>query len=395
VTPAPLAFEEAERIVLAAVPRLEAEEVDLDQSLGRVLAYDVRSDVDMPPFDKAAMDGFACRLTDAEGEVEVVAEIPTGTWPGKRIADGQCARIMTGAPLPAGAETVVMMEQSEACGQGRVHLRGGGAAANICWRGEDVQIGQVVLGAGRAIGPAQIAVLAAVGCVRPKVARRPRVGVIVTGSELVEPYRRPGPAQIRNSNGQQLCAQVQRTGACAHDYGIVPDHEQLIEEMAARALADSDLVIFSGGVSVGAYDFVPQVLLRIGVEVLFHGVNMQPGKPTLFGRRGQTLCCGLPGNPVATLVVFELLLRPLLLRMMGAAIEPRLVPAVLATDFARKKSERQATVPVRFDAHGAVAPIEYHGAAHISAISQADALLVVPAGTKDLAAGSKVHVRPL
>lgn len=388
-------YEDAERTVLATALRLGSEMVGLEHASGRVLADDVLAGEDVPAFDRAAMDGFACRCEDADAELDVIATVPTGTQSQHAVGPGQCVRIMTGARLPAGAETVVMLERSEPRQGGRVCLRGERQVANVRLRGEDVRQGQVVLGAGTLLGPAQIGVLAGLGHTKPSVVRRARVGIVATGSELVDPDGEPGAAQIRNSNGPQLCVQVQQVGAVARDYGITPDDEGGLEVVAARALADNDLVIFSGGVSVGDHDYVPKVLARLGVEVLVHGVDMQPGKPTLFGRRRQTLCFGLPGNPVAAFVVFELLLRPLLLRMMGVTAEPRLTPAILAADFARKQSDRQVTVPVRFDGSDGVRPIEYHGSAHLVSLCHADALLTVPAGVATLPAGSKVHVRPL
>jgi len=387
-------FQEAyERMMGAAV--LPGESVELSRALGRVLAQDVVADMDMPPFDKSAMDGYACRRADLASVLTVTEEIPAGKMPALPVGPLQCARIMTGAPVPAGADCVVMVEHTEALPDGRIRITDPHTADNICRHAEDIRRGDCVLKVGEIITPAHIAVLASVGCATPRVARRPRVAVLATGNELVEPHVTPACAQIRNSNGFQLCAQLERMGVEPHYGGIVADTSEDITAAVNTAMRDSNLLLFSGGVSVGVFDMVPGVLRAAGFEFLFQSVAMQPGRPTLFGRRGAVYCCGLPGNPVSTFVVFEMLLKPFLYKLMGHSFSPLLVQAVLARDVRCKASARQITMPVMFVKPGVVDSVEYHGSAHINAMARAQALLTIPAGQATLPAGTTVHVRPL
>ncbi|MHC4618973.1 MAG: molybdopterin molybdotransferase MoeA, partial [Planctomycetota bacterium] len=218
-----LSFEQALEIVLGSVREAGSERVDIGQALNRVLAEDVRSDMDMPPFNKAAMDGYACRREDLGNELAVVETIAAGVSPRKAIGVNQCAKIMTGSMAPEGADCVIMKEYVEAAGEGAIRFVGGKTADNICVQGEDVKAGAIVAGKGTLLRAQHIAVLASAGCVRPVVARRPRVGVVATGDELVEPGARPGASQIRNSNSFQLAGQVESMGLSVNNYGIVKD----------------------------------------------------------------------------------------------------------------------------------------------------------------------------
>ncbi|MEI6563519.1 MAG: gephyrin-like molybdotransferase Glp [bacterium] len=390
-----VSFREANDLMLEAAVPLPGEDIDLVSALGRVLAQDVVSDVDMPPFDKSAMDGYACRRADLAASLTVVEEIPAGRMPGLPVGPRQCARIMTGAPVPDGADCVVMVEQTETLPDGRIRMTNIKTADNICRKAEDIHSGECVLGQGEIITPAQMAVLASVGCVRPRVACRPRVTVLVTGNELVEPDGLPVGARIRNSNGTQLCAHLQQMGVVPQYGGIVEDTRDAIDQAVKKAMPKSDLILLSGGVSAGVYDLVPESLRQNGFEFLFERVDMQPGRPTLFGRCGSLYCCGLPGNPVATFVVFELLLKPFLYRLMGHDSLPHLVEAVLFRDVSCKAGRKQVTIPVRFTQSGVVEPLEYHGSAHINAMTRAQALLTFPMGQDTLRAGATVYVRPI
>jgi molybdopterin molybdotransferase len=377
----------------AAVP-LASERVDLANALGRVLAEDVHSDMDMPPFNKSAMDGYACRRQDLNQSLLMVEEIPAGYMPQKAIAPGQCAKIMTGAPVPAGADCVIMVEYTEAEGD-TIRFTGSRTADNICRQAEDIKRGETVLTKGELIAPAHIAILATVGCARPLVARQPRVGVIATGSELVPPTARADGASIRNSNSLQLCAQARAMNIAATDYGIVIDEVSALTRAVKQAKAQNDLIILSGGVSMGDYDLVPQILQENGFEFLFESVAMQPGRPTVFGRDGDRYCCGLPGNPVSSFVIFEILLKPFLYRLMGHDYATPGVTAVLGQELRRRKAARQSTLPVVFSEPGVVVPVEYHGSAHINAMAGAHGLITVPVGASEIKQGTTVHVRPL
>ncbi len=355
-----IAFDEALNLMLASARFLGEKKVALAECLGRVLAEDIFSDLDMPPFDKSAMDGFACRRADLPGPFKVIEEIPAGKMPEKAIATGEAARIMTGAPLPQGADCVFMLEDSAEEGEG-VRFIGHNTSDNYCRRGEDVQTGACVLEKGTLLGAAHLAVLATVGAVEVAVAKRPRLGIIATGSELVEASAKPHGAAIRNSNSPQLLAQAAQCGILARYYGIAPDTLEDTRAIIARAQAENDVVVLSGGASSGDYDFVPQALAHCGYRFLFDSVAMQPGRPSVFGSDGRTWCIGLPGNPVATYIIFEIMLKPFLYRLMGHEFKPRIIRAKLAGGTARKKAVRQSSLPVRFVDPGTVELIEYHG----------------------------------
>jgi molybdopterin molybdotransferase len=227
------------------------------------------------------------------------------------------------------------------------------------------------------------------------VARRPRVGVIATGDELVEPDVKPAASQIRTSNGYQITAHVATAGALPAYYGIARDTEAEIDAYLKRALAGNDVVLLSGGVSMGDYDFVPDVLRKNGVEILFDSIAMKPGKPTTFGVTADAYCFGLPGNPVSTFIQCEILVKPFLYALMGHAFRPPVAVMPLAKKFTRKSTGREAWIPVSFTDEGGVVPNEYHGSAHIHALCAADGLIVVPAGVASVAEGTLVRVRPL
>ena len=388
-------FEKAYEIVLGRARDLDTEEVVLHDALHRILADDVRSDIDMPPFNKSAMDGYACRRCDLEHELTVAETIQAGTPPTKAIGDRQCAKIMTGAMLPEGADCVIMIEFTEEVRGGVVRFTASSTRDNICRKSEDIHAGEVVLRKGTRIGPQHIAVLATVGCVRPKVHRKARVGIIATGDELVEPCERPGPSQIRSSNSYQLYAQVLAADAAPTYYGIARDTENEIDAALKRAIAQNDVVLISGGVSKGDYDFVPGVMQRNGIEILFDSIAMKPGKPTTFGVSPEIYCFGLPGNPVSTFIQFEILVKPFLYKLMGHDFHAPHSVLPLAERIVPERTERETWVPVKITPDGRVAPREYHGSAHINALCQADGLIIIPIGSGALEEGTLVRVRLL
>ncbi|NJO68935.1 MAG: molybdopterin molybdotransferase MoeA [Bacteroidetes bacterium] len=271
-----------------------------------------------PPFDKSAMDGFACRREDLENRLDIIGEIPAGIEYKGSIGQNQCVRIMTGAMVPAGADYVLMKEDAEEIEPGKILSTRKKAGENICYKGEDLKPGDIVIPKGTLIQPASIAMLASVGNVYPLVYRQPSVAVVSTGSELVEPWESPSSACIRNSNAYQLMAQLQTMNINARYLGIVADNESKIEETLTGAIESFDVVIISGGVSVGDFDFVPRILSKLGVKALFHGMNVKPGKHLLFGRKGNCSVFGMPGNPVSSFVQFLLLVQPLILKLSGS-----------------------------------------------------------------------------
>lgn len=389
-----ISFEEALYTIVSSRIPLTVEEVPLIRALNRVLARDILSDVDMPPYDKSAMDGFACRKEDLDNELMIVEEIPAGKVPVKPIVRGQCARIMTGAMLPAGADYVLMKEHAAILAFDSVKCSRYSDNTNICYQGEDVKSGDLILGAGIRLQPAHLAIMAATGCIRPKVYTMPKVAVISTGNELVEPDKKPGTGKIRNSNGIQMTAQTLHFGFPADYLGIVPDNREKLTEVMTAALKNYQVILVSGGVSVGDYDFVPLVLQQLNVEIMIHGMNVKPGKHFLFGRREDHFVVGLPGNPVSSFVLFEMLVKPLLNTLMGNTEEPRWLSVPLAQSYHRKKDDTLYFIPVSLD-HGTAIPLEYHGSAHINAYSGAKGIMEVPVGIRSIKEGDMVNVRPI
>ena len=388
-------FAQALSTVLASARRLGDESVPLHEAAGRVLAADIAADCDQPPFDRSTMDGFACRRADLVRPLVVGETIAAGSMPRDEVGPGRCARIMTGAPLPLGADCVVKFEDTETLPDGTVRGVEADHRDNIRRRGEDVRRGDILLARGARIGAPQVAVLASAGCAQVPVARRPRVAIIATGSELVEVDATPGPGRIRNSNGPQLAAQIAAAGAVPQVLPVVPDECTALRTALAAAMADHEVVILSGGVSVGDFDLVPQAMVDCGLEIRFDSIAIKPGRPTTFAVGDGIWCFGLPGNPVSTFVQCELLVRPLLMGLMGGVHAPRTFAVPLAATVSRRGAARESWLPVRLDSGGAAVPLAYHGSAHIHALSLADGFIVLPVGTTRLEKGALVHVRPL
>jgi molybdopterin molybdotransferase len=385
-------FEQAIRIIESSVSPLSAEEVPLEKTLNRILAQEVISDEDMPPFNKAAMDGFACRRSDLGNNLTLIEEIPAGKVALNPIAPGQCARIMTGAMMPAGADFVMMKEHAELTEAG-VRCIQPVESASICYKGEDIKSGDTILRPGIMLLPAHLAILAASGCTRLLVTKMPQVAVISTGDELVEPWERPGAGKIRNSNGLQLTVQAGQLGLQADYLGIVPDNRQKLLEAISDAFSKYNVILITGGVSVGDFDFVPEILRKLNVDVLFHGMKVKPGRHLLLGRKENRFVIGLPGNPVSAFVLFELLVKTLLGRLMGSTERSTILHVPLAESYSRRNQELLFFIPVILTGDGTAMPLEYHGSAHIHAYSSANGIMEVPVGVKEMNKGDLVHVR--
>ncbi len=390
-----ISFEEAYTMVMNSAIEAEAETVAFTSSLNRVLRADINSDMDMPPFNKATVDGFACRRADLGSELELIETIPAGKSPESRVGERQCSKIMTGAAIPEGADMVFMVEDSAILTSGKVIYRGSFTKDNISPRGEDIRSGDRVLESGRLIRPQDIALMALAGHTLVKVSKKPVVAIISSGNELVEPPERPGLSQIRNTNSYQLMAQTERAGATGVYLGIAGDDEAATFEIVSQAISGSDIVLISGGVSMGDFDFVPSVLERAGVRLLFSRINIQPGKPTIFGIHEKSMVFGLPGNPVSSFIQFELLVRPLICKMMGYHWDPVIINLPMESSYSRKSSDRRALIPVNITGNGYVSPVEYHGSAHISAFSNATGIITLPEGKKSLEKGEIVSVRQI
>jgi len=336
-----ITFEEAFKIVMEYVFETKTETIPFTDSYNRILDEDIISDIDMPPFDRSAVDGYACHRIDLNYELEVVEVIAAGKVPVQKVGKNKCSKIMTGAIVPDGCDVVIMVEESEILTGNRIRFTGIDPKLNMSFRGEDVRKGDIVLKKAKVIQPQDIAIMASVGHTKVSVKKKPLVGIISTGDELVNPSEIPGISQIRNSNAYQLAAQIARAGAEGCDYGIAADDETITFKIIEKAIQECDIVIITGGVSMGDFDFVPSVLESAGVKILFDRVNVQPGKPTTFGLHPKSLVFGLPGNPVSSFIQFEMLIRPLINKMMGHNWRHPVQNLPLGVNYERKSSARR------------------------------------------------------
>ena len=388
-------YENAIEIIKSNYIQLATERTDIKECLNRVLREDVFSDMEMPPFNKSAMDGYACRREDIPNELDVIEIIPAGYQPKNVIKKNQCAKIMTGAMLPEGADCVIIVEDVEETGKNKIKYLKDKTADNTCSKGEDVAVGQRLLSAGTRITAKEIASLALCGCTNPLVSILPKIGIISTGDEIVEPYVKPGLSQIRNTNSYQLFAQCTDFGITPTYYGIVPDTKEKIGAAIEKGKDENDLILLTGGVSMGDYDLVPALLKEKGFTILFDKVAIQPGKPTVFGRNGNKFVFGMPGNPVSSFVIFEFFVKEFLSITMGLTNFKKEIRCELASDFRRKRDSRLARIPVKINSNGKAEPIDYHGSAHINSLAFADGVISIPIGVNELKKGSIVDVRQL
>ncbi len=408
-----LSVEEARSKILAGVEPLGVEKKPILEAMGQVLAEDIYSSSDIPPLDSAAMDGYALRSQDTQGAnrekprlLQVIGEVAAGELPSIEVKPGTAVRIMTGAPLPSGADAIVQFEETDEEERGELipdEIRifsEARAGKNVRPAGEDIPQGSLVLPQGTVLRPPEIGVLASLGKVRAKVIRRPKVALLATGNELVEAGQPLPPGKIYNSNTFSLAAQVLRCGAIPKILGIAPDDPQLISDRISRAL-DSDLLITSAGVSVGEYDVVKKVLAELG-EITFWRVRIKPGKPLAFGRLrkngGWIPHLGLPGFPVSSMLSFEQFARPLIFRLMGKK-EPKqeVIQAISESRLENKDGRRVfARVKLRRQGNRYLARLTGpQGSGILTSLTQADGLLIVPEGTRIIREGDEVSVQIL
>ncbi|HEU4386002.1 MAG TPA: gephyrin-like molybdotransferase Glp [Anaeromyxobacteraceae bacterium] len=392
-------FDEARRIILERVSPLGAEEVPLQAAAGRALAEDFAAPWDFPAWDNSAMDGYALRAEDARAPVRLrlSAYIPAGSPGAGPLEPGTAAKILTGAPLPSGADAVVPIENAEER-DGAVAFAGPvRAGANVRRRGEDLRAGERILLAGTALGPAEVSLLASCSRVSARVIRRARVAILSTGDELVPPGEPLGPGKIHDSNGLALAAAVSQAGAEPVLLGIARDDRGSLAALLGRGL-EAEALITTAGVSMGDRDLVREVLQEMGVRQVFWGVDIKPGRPTAFALKGSTPVFSLPGNPVSTLLTFEEFVRPALLRMMGHRKVFR--PTVSATfqDELRQKPGRVSFVRVRLERRGKELLAWSAGRQETGILKTmilADGIAVLPASQGDLRPGSEVEVQVL
>ncbi len=379
------------------------ERVSLAEAGGRCLAADAVSDVDLPPFEKSMMDGFAVRSTEVAGDggrLRLAGESRAGAPFAGELPARSCVEIFTGAELPLACDAVEMVENVQREGE-RVHfpkpVRPG---QNVSHRGEILRAGQAVYGPRRRLSAADLSVLASIGCDPVSVFRAPRISVLTTGDELVAPREKPARGQIREGNTFFLAAACAELGCRVLRSRIVPDEPAALERAFGEALEDSDALVTTGGVSVGKYDLVGAAFERLGVEPILHKVAVKPGKPIWFGMRGATAVFGLPGNPVSTLLGFEVFVRAALCRMGGddPLLEGERIARGRWLGPKERGGDRQNNLPVRVregpDGVAELEPLPFRGSADIVAAARADALAIVPA-LGEIQTGELVQYRPL
>jgi molybdopterin molybdotransferase len=391
---------EAQTLVLERAHRLDAERVPVERAAGRVLAEPATALVDLPPFPSSAMDGFAVRAEDAQAgaRLPVGTRITAGSPAGRALEAGEAMAISTGGAVPDGADRVVPIELVEDGGDSVEIREGLTSGANVRDRGSDVRTGDIVLEPGMRLGPAQVGALAAAGIHEVQCTKRPRVGILVTGSELKQPGEELALGEIYESNGLLLATALQLAGAVPAQLGVVGDDGDELERAMERALLGFDMLVTSGGASVGPHDLVRETQAGLRVEEIFWGVAVKPGKPVAFGVRRDHLVFNLPGNPVSVLVTFELFVRPAVNALLGLPDpEPAFRGGVLASSV-RRNTERDEYVRARSRRDGddvVLEPIAGQESHMIARSGRADALVEIEAGAGEIAAGAPVRYLPL
>lgn len=373
--------------------------VRLAEARGRVLAQEVRADRDYPPFNRATRDGFAVRSADLNStpvSLTLIGQVRAGEHFEGEVLAGQCVEIMTGAPVPRGADAVVMVEHVRVA-EGEVHFeRRAEPFQNIVGQGSEAASGSVVLGPGRRLGAGEIGLLASVGKTSINVFARPRVAILPTGDEVVPIERQPEWFQVRNSNAAALAAQVEDAGGAPEFMGIAPDDKAALERLIEEGLK-ADLLLLSGGVSMGKYDFVGEVLSRLGAEFFFQGVAIRPGKPLVFGRARGKFFFALPGNPVSTFVTFELFARPAIAVLGGATLEHPLFLRARLRQPIRQKTGLTMFMPARVEREAedpVVSLVGWQGSGDLVGVAAANCFLVVHPHQTDLSPGDWVDILP-
>ncbi len=393
-----ISVDEALKIVLRKGKKLPPKKVKLENAPGLCLAEGIKSDLNMPPFNRSAMDGYAVIAKDITPPVdlEVIESIRAGYNPKKKVTRGQASKIMTGAVVPAGADSVIKVEETKPLDNDKKVriLKKTKKSANIAKKGEDVRVGKMVLCKGTRIRPQEVGILASVGASQVKVHSTPSVGIISTGDELVDITRKPKPWQIRNSNSYSLAAQARQIVTDVEILGKVNDNKSEIRKLIQKGLR-KDILILSGGVSMGEYDLVGGVLLDLGVKIFFEKVALRPGKPTVFGMKGDKLIFALPGNPVSTFVTFELFVKPCIKKMMGfTSYEHPILYAELEKDIKIKKKRREYRPAFlrQEDSGWKVSLIDWHGSGDLFSITKANCLLIIRETVEKLNAGDMVEI---
>jgi len=398
----PIPVAEAVGLVMEHIHTIGTEMVPLEHTYGRILAQPIIAQHDVPSFDRSPYDGFAVRAQDTAGAsgdnrvaFDVIGEIGAGYVADRAIGEGEAYRIMTGAPIPDNADAVVMLEQTVEQAGGFTLRKPFSPGENISFKGEDAKEGELLIEAGTVIHPGTIALLATFGYANVEVAKRPTVGVLSTGTELLGVDEQLVPGKIRNSNGPMIAAQLDRMGIRYQSYGMQADDLDACTEIVEQALAETDVLITAGGVSVGDYDYLPAIYERLGAKVLFNKVAMRPGSVTTVAVLGSQLLFGLSGNPSACFTGFELFARPAIIGMMGgtAPYMPRMT-AKLGEDFVKQNPFTRFVRAIwDMTPEGMVAvPAGFNKSNAVSSIARGNCLIVLPSGTRGFVTGTEVDI---
>ncbi len=415
-------FEEALSIILKNTPVLPIEDIPVEQSVGRILKEDIYSKIEMPPFNKSAMDGYAVKSKNIQKlptKLKCVGLIQAGARFKKKIKSGECVKIMTGAPLPDDTDSVVMVENTEVISRSQKNgvrrlpahaakhralpfmqipediriLKNIKKGENVCTRGEDIRKGTRVLNKNICLSSSHIAIISSVGKEFVKVTGKPEAAILNTGGEIVPAGMKLSKNKIYNSNGPMLCALLNTDNIPYRFLGIAMDNEKKLRTAIKKGL-EYDLLLVSGGVSMGDYDLVPDILKKLGVRKKFHNVRMKPGKPFYFGMKSRTLIFGIPGNPVSNFLAYYVFIQPVLYKMMGYKLPmPEFHNAILEKTY-RQKTGRNHFVLIRISKKPGqyyLTPVKSHGSADIQALSEADGFMIVHKNTALLKQNAKVN----
>ncbi|MBI5573922.1 MAG: molybdopterin molybdotransferase MoeA [Elusimicrobia bacterium] len=378
-----ISFNEAFKKVLARAKILDTEKLPTDEALGYILAEDIKAKCNIPPFNKSSMDGYAVRCRDLVHipvRLKCIDIISAGQICKKTVGKGECVRIMTGSPLPKGTDSVVMVEHTKKNKNGRVEiLKNIKQGENISLRGENVRKGKIVLKKGTPIRAPEVSVISALGAIKVKVYRKPTAAIINTGNEIIEPGNDLIKGKIYNSNGPMLSSLLKKMNVQVAYRGIVGDEEKKLKKAIVEEMKN-DILLVSGGVSVGDYDLVPSILNLCGVKKIFHTVKIKPGKPVFFGIKGRKIIFGIPGNPVSAYLIFLVMIKPAIEKMMGMTPGLNIKSGILKIDFRQHPGRKHFVPAFVIDNKNqiSVLPIsDYRGSADIGSLSKANAFMIV------------------
>jgi len=392
-------FEQALDIILKNTTVLSKEKIPVEKSIGRILDEDIFSDINMPPFNKSAVDGYAVIAKDTVSvaykpvKLKCIGIIQAGENFCKKLRLGECVKIMTGAPLPENSDSVIMFEDTKKSGQYVELKKSVKKNENVCIKGEDIKKGMKILSKGKEISVSDIGLIATVGKSFVEVIKKPQVSVLNTGGEIVSPGNKLSKNKIFNANGPMLLSLLESDNIKPSFLGIVKDKPEQLKKAFTVGL-NSDIFLVSGGCSVGDYDIVPNILKSLGVKNIFHKVNIKPGKPILFGKRGKTIVFGIPGNPISNFLSYFLFVQPAIYKMMGyKIIGPKFKTGIIKKTFYQKPG-RKHFIPVKISKKNTnyfLIPIPSHGSADIVSLSKADGFMVAEKNISIIRKNSEVE----